>query len=519
MGRFIFEVSSIDQVGGKSKKTSNSAADFFARALWQNAYVCGIEGVPFQTDVQLHGNRLVLERGIDASAKLLIPYHIDGIGYRTMTTCSLRPCIDDEAYDLPLELARGSCMMARNQSDLWQRSGLKVDSEFVQKLKLGTEQFIESAIASDRSLSLRKAIASIKTLQTAIDLLNHQYALQSIAYRTSCGSPIGTMVGAVTIPPQPAAGTQWSSYQKMMNCIAIRTSWADIQSDPGEFHFDALDSAMARAADQSMRIIAGPIIDFRQRLMPHWIYQVENDFDELTRSVVRFVEQVVSRYAGRVTLWNAASALNTPGPLPLSDEQAMRLTVDILQAVRRADPNAAMVVSFDQPCGEYMASNHDSISPMHFADAISRSGLGLSGLGLEYRIGYKEDSTLPRSSLEIGNSVDRWATLGMPLMVTIVAPGDHGIDANAIAPSTQWQMPNGKSPSKLDSDAQQLRVGGSLLRTMLAKPSVHGILWDGWDDSQTHVHSHSGLMDHAGRPRRLCDYIERLKRDGVIGGN
>lgn len=509
MGRFIFDVPSTDQA-------DRAAVDFFAQTLWDQSYLCGIEGVPFETDVKLQAGRLTLQRQVDSSAKLLIPYWIAGIGYRTITTCSLRPCIDGQSHNLPLEMARGSCVTTRNQSDIWQRSGLKVSSEFVQHLKLGTEQFIDAAVTNDSVVSLHRSIAAIETLQNAIDLLNHQYALQSIAYRTSNAKPIGTMVGAVTIPPQPTVGTQWTEYQNTMNCVAIRTSWADIESDAGTFDFQPVDDAFAAAAKASMRIIAGPIIDFRHRLTPHWLYQLENDFDELLRSVNQFVERVVSRYRGKVSLWNAASSLNTPGPLPLSDEQAMRLTVSILQAVRRADPSTAAVISFDQPCGEYLANHRETISPMHFADAIARSGLGLSGLGLEYRMGYRDGATLPRSSLDIGNSIERWATLGMPLLVTILAPGGGGLDARAIDPSPQWQPPAGAMGPSIEDDTLQLRVGGSLLRTLLAKPCVHGILWDGWDDSQNHVHSHSGLLDGSGHPRRMCQYIARLKSDGII---
>ena len=123
-------------------------------------------------------------------------------------------------------------------------------------------------------------------------------------------------------------------------------------------------------------MIGGPLIDFRTRLMPHWLYLFEDDFESLLKAAVHYVETTVAKFRGKVQLWNCATGLNTPGPLPLNDEQAMRLSIGILQAVRRTDPNTPAIMSFDQPFGEYLSKDRDGISPLQFADAMLRSGLG-----------------------------------------------------------------------------------------------------------------------------------------------
>ena len=92
-------------------------------------------------------------------------------------------------------------------------------------------------------------------------------------------------------------------------------------------------------------------------------------------------------------------------------------------------------MSFDQPFGEYLAKHRDGISPLHFADALVRSGLGMAGIGLEFRVNYCNHSTLPRSAVDFGQMIDRWATLGMPMLVQLTVPGGAGVDANSLAPS------------------------------------------------------------------------------------
>jgi hypothetical protein len=105
--------------------------------------------------------------------------------------------------------------------------------------------------------------------------------------------------------------------------------------------------------------------------------------------------------------------------------------------------------------------------------------------------------------------IDRWATLGMPLLVQLAVPGGDGPDSAAIAPGALLTPIAGVT----DLAAEQLRIAGPMVRTLLAKHIVHGIVWDGWSDAEPHVLSHSGLIDSAGNSRPLLDYLKRLRRD------
>ena len=261
-----------------------------------------------------------------------------------------------------------------------------------------------------------------------------------------------------------------------------------------------------------MRIIGGPLIDFRERLMPHWLYLLEDDFDAFLKSVTHFVETTVNKFRGSIQLWNCASGLNTPGPMQLNDEQIMRLSVGILQTVRRADPTTPAIMSFDQPFGEYLGQNREGISPLHFADALVRSGLGMAGLGLEVRMNYANNATFPRSAVELGQMIDRWATLGMPMLVQLSIPGGTGTDSMAVAPCDVLQ----DDSQKADQESEQLRLAGPLIRTLLAKHIVHGIVWEGWSDQVPHVVSHSGLIDANGNERPLLEYLTRLRREFLV---
>jgi hypothetical protein len=499
MGQFHFDVPDV-------------ASDFIKRSLWKDAYICGIEGVPWQSRNHFDGARLTITRGIESSGKLYLACPLEGLGYRTLSTCSLRP-LEDDAYLLPLELARGSCFRARVQSDAWRRAGLTLSEDFQRLLGEGTQHFLTAAQrCADPGRSAEAALKSILLLEQAIGDLGECYAVQSIAFRKQREPQIGTLLAGTVIPPSPTGSPHSEAFCAAFNSAAVRLSWADIETDSGRFDYEQAEHSIRFCAGRGMRIIGGPLIDFRERLMPHWLYLLEDDFESFLASVTQFIAKTVDKFRGQIQLWNCAAGLNTPGPLELDDEQIMRLSVGILQTVRRTDPNTPAIMSFDQPFGEYLAKHRDGISPLHFADALVRSGLGMAGIGLELRVNYCTDSTLPRSSVDLGQMIDRWATLGIPMLVQLSVPGGTGVDENSLAPSEVYQY----NSQSLDAAAEQLRIAGPMIRTLLAKHIVHGVVWGGWSDAEPHVMSHSGVVDSEGQQRPLLEYLTRVRREFLV---
>ena len=373
----------------------------------------------------------------------------------------------------------------------------------------GTQRFLDAAQRrGDPDRSVEPALEAIRLLEKSLADLGEAYSSQSIAFRKQREPQIGMLLAGTVIPPTPTSSNHSDEFCDAFNSAAIRLSWADIETDSGRFHYDDAEHAIRFCASKGMRVIGGPLIDFRERLMPHWLYLLEDNFDSFLTAALQFVERTVLKFRGSVQLWNCASGLNTPGPIDLDDEQLMRLAVGILQVVRRNDPNTPTIITFDQPYGEYLAHHRDGISPLHFADALVRSGLGMAGLGVEVRTNYASDATLPRSAVDFGLMIDRWATLGMPLLVQLTVPGGSGADDQAVIPADVMFL----DPSE-DLANEQLRVAGPLIRTLLAKHIVHGIVWGGWSDVDPHVMSHSGMIDGSGNARPLLDYVTRLRRE------
>ncbi|TWT74979.1 endo-1,4-beta-xylanase [Allorhodopirellula solitaria] len=580
----------------------DAAAGFFHASRWEDAYLCGMEGVPWQTRNVFRphesaglgpvssaadlpaafrraadsGGRLTLTRSVDNSAKLLITCPIDRVGYRVLTTCSLR-CVE-ASHSLVTELARGSCHRVRTQADIWQRGGLCLSDEFDELVTRGTERFLDAlqpraaeqtgqsspgrafAICESEIQSTRAALESISLLEQAAAELSDLFAAQSMAFRRTREPRLSTMMAAGVLPsdqsisqsassnaatsnaanPSRASGSHrtpatqssanlpgreaWSGLDdgadtifneiaQAFNAVAVRISWGEIENASGTPDFTTANRILDQCAKIGMRVIGGPVIDHRAGMLPDWLTLMDNHFDQLMSGMTKFVEATVTEFRGRVHLWNAASGLNVRGPLGLNDEQVMRFSIGVLQTIRRCDPHTPVVMSIDQPCGEYLAQHSDGISPIHFADALLRSGLGLAGIGLNFRFGYDKGNTHPRTALEFSQQIDRWGTLGSPLLVQLSVPAAPGIDPAArikTSPVSLAPEMNGQ----VDAWARQQRdFARPLIDTLLAKQIVHAVVWDGASDQLPHVMPHTGVIDSDGAPRPMLDYLTGLREE------
>jgi hypothetical protein len=180
-----------------------------------------------------------------------------------------------------------------------------------------------------------------------------------------------------------------------------------------------------------------------------------------------------------------------PDSFSLTEEQRLRLAVLAVEVTREADPRTPVVLSIDQPWGEYMGRQESDLSPLHFADALVRAELGLAGLMIEINLGYHPGGTQPRDLLDFSRQIDRWSCLGLPLLVSLTIPSDTKPDPQArgtaqIVPTTgdgQWTA------------AKQAAWAAELTSLMMSKPLVQAVFYNQLHDSQPHEFAHGGVFD------------------------
>lgn len=478
--------------------------DLVAASAAEQTYLAGPEGIPWECRTSLVEGELAVERDTRESGYLYFPWIVAGRGLVQLCSGSLmeRP----RAYNLAVELARGTLNRVRNQAWAWQASGMVIPAPFPAALEAATSYFARAATCQD-SLPESHQLAddAIRLALEAADLLAQEYAQQVLTIRRNQQAPLGTLLGIrLAKPPDGEAAAR---FQAACNMAVASFHWPDVEPQEGHQDWEPTDRLVEWCQEKGLRLCLGPLLTLEKHSLPDWLF-LEAGYEEVQAAVLALVETVVRRYRGKVQLWHVAARMNLTGAFAYSEEQRLRLVVDAVDRVRSVDQRTPMVVSFDQPWAEYIARKDQELTPFHFADTLVRGELGLSGVGLEINYGYWPSGTLPRDGLEFSRMLDRWTQLGVPLMVFLSAP-------TSPVPDSRARHPGRPLPSLRSGGAApewQQGIVEKLLPLVLAKQSVQAVAWGAWQDDQPHEMAWSGLCASGDKPKPALESLTELKR-------
>ncbi len=300
---------------------------------------------------------------------------------------------------------------------------------------------------------------------------------------------------------QPLAAT--------FNTATVPLAWREVERLEGNRDWSLSDRQIEWCRSKGLKVCAGPLLQLDRCATPDWLYLWEGDDDNLMSFTAEYLRSAVTRYRGKVHLWQCAARLNASDVFSLSEEQRLRMAVLAIEVTRQADPRAPIVLLIDQPWAEFMSDSECDLSPLHFADALVRADIGLSGIGLEINLGCWPGGTAMRSVLEVSRLVDRWSLLGLPLLVMATLPSASGPDPLARSAAQPLRFGLGG-----DATAEsQCKWVEEFLPMLLAKQPVQAIFWNQLSDAVGHDFPHGGLFDAAGAPKPALEALRVLRTE------
>jgi Glycosyl hydrolase family 10 len=467
-------------------------------------YMAGLEGIPWVTHCSVQENELHVERQTHESGMFYMPWHVPGRAEMMLSTTTLME--REEPYHLPLELARGTLNRLRGQMSNWQHVGLNLTKELEEQVHEATYLMAQAATQQHRAEYVTTVAEKANQMGlAAIEELGRLYAEQAIKLRLQSG-PLNTLLGGrlEDVPQGKAA----QKYLSTFNAVVIPFLWRDIEHSEGDLVWDKYDALIEWAKQNNLKICGGPLVQLDIRSLPEWSYIWEEEWDDLQGYILNHVANVVNRYRGKVHLWNIAGRVNVEPVIQIAEEQMLRLVVDAAEVVRNTDSRIPMVVSFDQPWSEHMGHKDRDLPPLHFADTLARAEIGIAGFGLELNWGYWPHGSPERDCIEVSRLIDRWTSLGHPLMVSITAPSNFSADPKARDTAKPITDKLGDYPSP----SSQTQIIEQIVSVLLAKSSVQALFWNQWSDTDPHDFPHSGLIDVAGRLKPSLRILSDLRR-------
>jgi len=479
-----------------------SPPDRVSEETIEQAYLSGMDRVPWPVRVRRENEQLVLERAVNDSANLYLPWDVAEHGRIVLSTATLSE--SPRPYQLPLELARGKVGQLRNQMAEWQSIGLTLPDAMKTTVAAAIDCFSRAATLQDQPLeSAALAEQSIRLALDAANILVGCYTEQAIAVRRRGGAKLPTLLGG-DLGATPLDDHLAGQFLQAFNAASAPLIWRELEGSEGSYQWEPCDKRLAWCEANGLRVYGGPLVQLDRRNVPDWLYLYEGEFDDILSFVCEYVEAVVSRYRGKVHLWQCAGRLNTSDLLSLSEEESLRLVARTIELIRALDPDTPVVLSFDQPWTEYLGRREIDCPPFQFADALLRAGLGLMGIVLEINLGYFPGGTLPRDPLEFSRELDHWSLLGLPLHVALCVPSADGADPLA---QIRTKLPAGFWNVK----SQQAWIA-RYLPLILAKPYVHGVLWSQLRDYEPHDFPHGGLFDLRRHPKPALRTLASIRQ-------
>ena len=479
-----------------------SGPDRITEETVEQAYLSGLDRIPWQVQTRVEGRELTLQRAVSDSATLHIPWDVPGFGRLVLSTASLLE--RDEPYQLPLELARGKIGQIRNQLSEWQGIGLQVPGAVSAKLDEATGALAQAAVTRDGvAPAASLAEEALRLGLEAAQMLAGCYTEQAIAVRRrvngKLASGLGGDLGVALLDDNTAA-----QFLQTFNTASIPICWREVESAEGSYLWTITDTQVEWCHTHGLRTYGGPLVQLDRRSVPDWLYVWEGEFEDVLSFVSEYVQAAVTRYRGRIDVWQCAGRLTSSDVLSLSEEESLRLAARVVELIRSLDPDTPVVISFDQPWAEYLNRRELDFPPLNFADALVRAGLGLSGLMLEMNVGFYPGGTLSRDLLDFSRQLDYWSVLGLPLHVGLCVPSSAHDDP--LARRRVRLAPESWTPKLQQAWIMQY------VPLVLAKPYVQGVIWNQLRDCEPHEFPHGGLFDLRRHPKPALRTLASIRQ-------
>jgi hypothetical protein len=471
----------------------------------RRCYMVGMEGIAWERELRISEKMLVIERSTHESGKLFVPWlRADGVEV-ILSTSNLRE--QEAEYHLEVELARGTLNRLRNY--LANRDQYFDLSTAYQSLLDQSQQSFMNAVLStdeDPENSQRDAANSIETALELIELVLLEDAGHAVEVRYQAG---GTkpLIG-IEMPGVPDSEQSQQQIDETFDTVTIPFNWRALSPDTDKFNFDEIDGPLHWALQHDKKVIAGPLVRLTDESIPEWMYLWESDFTAFQNYLVNYVGEVIQRYKGRVHVWHCAAGLNSMTGLRFSEEQVVRIAVDIVETIRRIDSKTPIVMSFDVPWGGYAADRRTDLSPLQFAEALVRGDIGLNGIGLELNFGDGPNDCGLHDCLAINALMNRWSQLQLPLVLSISTE-----NKSILCDAADYELSDSDDFNDTD-DMSDVGLGSNevanLLMVLASQSATQAILWNQLNDTPER---RAGLYTCNGQTKPLINDIRRLCKE------
>lgn len=467
MGRFLFDIPENWQL-----------LDAQARTV----HVVGIDGIPWPCRVSREGQTLIIQRNRDESGRAYVAFPFEEYGEIVVSTGTLPE--SPQSYCLVTELARGTANRLRNQISIWQEGGLKISDEVHRLTSESVNRLGTAIVQSDKKSKSETAKASLEKSIAAMFQLSREFGSQIVPVRRQQATEARFWLGVYAGRDQQLQPS-------------IDSPIADLAQLPGE---------QIKFAPEKPTIL-GPLLDASPNGMSDKLLALD-DFEARKAQLLAGTREVFKDLPPSVKLVHAVSGLNGTGHRHLSYSQQLQLTIELIQTIEDSSADLPIMISFDFPWAERLAWSVGGTHPLQIADSLLRRGVRISMLGLDINLDYWPGGSAIRDPLQWIDLIDVWSQLGLPLVVCLRSPS-----GDPTASLTEGAGSEVNRPRSVIADAKRFELLKTVIPMLIARPIVHGIVWQQWCDEDDPRFPDGGLVDASGNPKPALNFLQELRSE------
>ncbi|WP_148618891.1 hypothetical protein [Mariniblastus fucicola] len=446
----------------------------------KSIHVIGLDGVPSPCRVSSDEGILTIARNRDESGKVFLAFPFEDFGEFTIGTGTLPE--SQTPYQLLIELARGTLNRLRNQISIWQEGGLEIAEEVHDQVGQATRLLSQAIMQTDPAASDQGSRDALHIAMSANLKVSEQFGAEVSKYRTS----------------QPDMPRFW--FANAVGADEVKPEHCE--AEPFQLVQAAPELADAAAEAGNKRTIVGPFLDASPGGMQEEIVALD-DFFARRDYILNRCRKTIRQLNPSSSLLHVVSGLNGMGHRHLSYPQQTQITSDMLNLIDESQIDVPMMVSFDYPWAERLATAVGGAHPLQIADSLLRQGVPINFIGLDVNLDYWPCGSVVRDPLQWIDMIDIWSQLGLPLIFCFRMP----TMAKPAIPRS-GQLIN-EVRSEL-TDEQRLSILETLLPMMIARPGVHGFIWRQWKDSDDERFPGGGLVTETGDEKPVLELLRNV---------
>lgn len=468
------------------------------------AYLFGADMIPLR-----HVDKISFKNGIldcqkrsQDSSGLSLLWPIEGNGQLLLSTTRLPE--REEPYNLNLELARARLMQITLKREDWalfdQIDELDVMAQEVQDLFIEALQHIskpeKASLLADEAL--KKGVEFSEKLAA-------KYAEQFLAARFR-NKTLGRHTLGCKIDPARIDNEKYRKWlMEMFGYISIPINWAQIETEKGEYDFDALDKCIHFLAGRRLALCVGPLLKFTPDHIPQWLLNEKPGFEKIREYAYEFVTEIVSRYKKLIHVWRVISGINALNCFGFSFEQVIEMTRTATLAAKSVDAKSRKIVELLHPWGEYYAYDKTTVPPLVYVDMVIQSGISFDAFGLQFHFGKDEPGRHVRDMMQVSSRLDCFAAVPKPIHITGVSiPDAHGEEDPAGHKAGCWRK-------EWDQDLQANWLE-EFYKLALARPFINTVTYSCLADQGDSPMNRCGLLTEKLSPKKAFLTVAKFQR-------